>query len=363
MLRVPGPTPLHPDVQQAEIQPMIDHRSAEFSAMQKRSVERLKHFFQTKNDVYLLTSSGTGAMEAAVVNTLSRGQRVLSVSIGNFGERFAEIATTYGADVSMLKFDNGEAANPDAVRDALKSDPSISAVLVTHNETSTGVTNPIAKIAETVRSFDKLLLVDGISSVGSIEIKTDEWGCDVVVSGSQKGWMAPPGLAFITLSERAWEANQRSNMARYYFDLGQAKRFAERGQTPWTPAVSVLFALDKGLELLESEGRDAVFQRHARLAAMCRDGVRSMGLQLVAKNEAHASNTVTAVRLPEGVTEAALRGGMREHGIQVAGGQAELSGKIFRIGHLGYVTEADVTTVLAALKNVLDRHNQLAASR
>lgn len=353
MLRVPGPTPLPPEVQQAEIRPMIDHRSPEFSQLQKRIVGRLKHFFQTENEVYLLTSSGTGAMEAAVVNVLSPGQRVLCVSIGNFGERFGEIARIYGVEVIWLRFANGEVASTDAIKDALTADPSITAVLVTHNETSSGTTNPLAKIAEVVRRFDKLLIVDGISSVGSIEIKTDEWGCDVVVSGSQKGWMTPPGMAFVSLSPRAWAAYEQSKMPRYYFDLGQARRFAERGQTPWTPAVSIAFALDKGLELLEQEGRENVFARHARIAATARAGVRELGLKIVPQDDANASSTVTAVWLPEGVTEAQLRGGMREQNIIVAGGQAELSGKIFRIGHLGYISDAEIATVLAAVRTTL----------
>lgn len=355
MLRVPGPTPLPPEVQQAEIQPMIDHRSPEFSQLQKRIVGRLKHFFQTENEVFLLTSSGTGAMETAVVNTLTPGQRVLCVSIGNFGERFGEIARLFGAEVSWLRFANGDIASPDAIKDALTADPSISAVLVTHNETSSGTTNPLAQIAEVVRRFDKLLLVDGISSIGSIEIKTDEWGIDVAVSGSQKGWMTPPGMAFITMSQRAWAAYEQSKMPRYYFDLGQALRFAERGQTPWTPAVSIAFALDKGLELLEQEGRDNVFARHARIAAAARAGVKELGLKIVPLDEKNASNTVTAVWLPEGVTEQQLRGGMREQGIVVAGGQAELSGKIFRIGHLGYISDAEIAQVLAALRTTLER--------
>lgn len=340
---------------------MIDHRSKEFSDTQNRVVERLKEFFQTKNQVFLLTSSGTGSMEAAVVNTLSPGQRVLLVSIGNFGERFGEIAAAYGADVVKLAFANGEAASPDAVRDALAADPSISAVLLTHNETSTGTTNPLPELAAVVRSFDKLLLVDGISSVGSLEMKADEWGCDVVISGSQKGWMAPPGLAFITMSDRAWAAYEQSKMPRFYFDLGQARKFSDRGQTPWTPAVSVLFALDKGTEMLVQEGRQQVHARHARIAAACRTAVQEMGLRIVPTDIRTASNTVTAIYLPDGVTDTALRNGMREQGIIVAGGQAELSGKIFRIGHLGYINDAEMTTVLTALRTTLGKLGALPA--
>ncbi|MBI4498584.1 MAG: alanine--glyoxylate aminotransferase family protein [Chloroflexi bacterium] len=355
-LRVPGPTPLPPEVLQAEAKPMINHRSKDFAQIQNRVVARLKESFQTANDLLLLTGSGTGAMEAAVVNTLSPGDRVLAVSIGNFGDRFADIAATFGAEVVRLTFGPGEHADPDAVRTALAQDPTLTAVLVTHNETSTGVTNPLEDIAGVVREFDKLLIVDGISSVGSIEIKTDAWGLDVVVSGSQKGWMAPPGLSMITMSERAWAAYRQAQMPRFYWDVGKAKKSLERGETPWTPAVSVVYALDAGLELLSQEGFANVYARHARLAAMTRQGIKDLGLKLVAQEERYASNTVTAVWAPEGIEERAIRSTLRqEFDIELAGGQGELTGKIFRIGHLGYVSEADLQAVLDALRVVLPR--------
>lgn len=355
-LRIPGPTPLPPEVLEAQTKQMINHRSKEYAELQERLVRRLKEAFQTKNDLLLLTASGTGAMEAAIVNTLSPGDRVLVVSIGNFGDRFATIAKTYGTDVVPLRFENGDIADPDAVRKALSSDPAITTVLATHNETSTGITNPIKELAAVVREFDKLFIVDGISSVGSIEVKTDEWGIDVLLSGSQKGWMAPPGMAMVAMSERAWDAHRNSKIPRFYWDLGRAKKSADAGETPWTPAVSILYALDAGTELMEKEGFANTIARHSRLSAFVREGVKALGLKLVAKDEKNASATVTAVYPPDGVTERAIRNAMRdEFEIELAGGQGELTGKIFRIGHLGYVNEADLQAVLDALKVVLPR--------
>jgi len=332
---------------------MINHRGGEFKEILYRVTERLKEFFQTKNDVLLLTSSGTGGLEAAVVNTLSPGQKVLGVCSGVFGERFAEIAEKFGAEVKRLDFPWGKPADPQAVAQALDANPEIEAVLVTHNETSTGVTNDLASIAPVVKGRGKLLLVDAISSLGCIDLQTDAWGCDVVVTASQKGWMVPPGLAFVSVSQEAWEAHRRSRMPRFYWDFSLAKKYFEIGQTPWTPAISVFYALDTSLDLMAQEGLANIFSRHARVGQRTREGVKSLGLSLFAE-ESHASNTVTAVKLPEGIDGAKLLRKMREeHGIVLAGGQRELSGKIFRIGHLGWVTEQDIEVVLEKLKLTL----------
>ncbi|MCX5992323.1 MAG: alanine--glyoxylate aminotransferase family protein [Chloroflexi bacterium] len=355
-LRIPGPTPCPEEVLRAQTKQMINHRGKEFGVMIRKMTEQLKHCFQTKGDVLVLTGSGTGGMEAAVVNTLSPGDRVLCVSIGYFGERFADIARAYGADVKVLPFEWGTAADPDAVRQALKADPAVKAVLVTHNETSTGVTNDLASIAKVVKEFDKLILVDGVSSVSSINLPVDEWQCDVVVTGSQKGWMTPPGLAMVSMSQKAWQAYDKAKMPRVYWDLGRARKILdEKGQTPWTPAVSTFYALDVGLDLIEKEKLPNVFARHARAAKAARDGAKSLGLSLFPK-ESCASNTVTAINTPQGVDAKKLLQIMREeYGVVLSGGQQKLEGKIFRIGHLGWVTEADMAEVTSALKKALPR--------
>ena len=352
-LRIPGPTPCPPEVLAAMSRPMVDHRGPEMAELIARSLPRLKAAFQTDDDVVILTTSGTGGLESAVVNMLSPGDHVLAVSIGNFGERFAAIAERYGARVQKLSFPSGQAAAPEQVARALAADREIRAVLVTHNETSTGVTNPLEEIAQVVRRSDALLLVDAISSLSSIPVEVDAWGLDVVVSGSQKGWMLPPGLAFVAVSPRAWERYARATMPRFYFDLGKHRDSAAKGQTPWTPAVSLYFALDVALDLLEREGWENVYSRHRSCAELTRTGVRRLGLELLA-DERFASNTVTAVKAPAGLDVSRLRKVLREqHGVVVGGGQADLSGKIFRIGHMGLVAEEDIRQTLAALEAAL----------
>ncbi|MFQ5826956.1 MAG: pyridoxal-phosphate-dependent aminotransferase family protein [Dehalococcoidia bacterium] len=349
-LRIPGPTPIPPNILQVMSKQMIDHRGKEFAGIIQQVTERLKELFQTKNDVLILTCSGTGGMEAAVVNTLSPGDGVLAVSIGAFGDRFAEIAEMYGAQVTRLDFPWGQPADPDGVRQALKKDPGVKAVLLTHNETSTGVTSDLAALTGVVREFDKLILVDAISSLGCIDLRSDAWGCDVVVTGSQKGWMAPPGLAMVSVSPRAWQAHADAKIPRYYMDFSRAKSFLEKSQTPWTPAVTAFYALAASLELMAREELGAIVARHARVGAAAREGVKSLGLSLF-PDEAYASNTVTAVKAPDGLEVAKLLAYLRDElGIALSGGQAKLSGKIFRIGHLGWVTEGDIEVVIKGLQ-------------
>ena len=353
-LRIPGPTPVPPDILEAVAHPMVNHRGREFGALIQRVSERLKDFFQTNSDVLVLSCSGTGGLEAAVANTLSPGDKVLAVSIGSFGERFAMIAETYGAEVTMLPYEWGQAARPEQVRQALDQEPGIKAVLVTHNETSTGVTNPLEEIAAVVREFDKLLLVDAVSSLGAIPLEMDGWGLDVVVTGSQKGWMVPPGLAFVGVSDRGWKAYETAKMPHFYFDLGKHRGSQAKGQTPWTPTMSVFFGLDVALERMEVEGLERIFARHARMANMVRQGVKRLGLRLLCEDERFASDTVTAVKCPDGIEVSALRNLLEdEYGVVLAGGQGKLSGKIFRIGHLGLVEEADIRQALEALEQAL----------
>lgn len=352
-LRIPGPTPCPSEVLQSMTKEMINHRDREFSSILLRITERLKKFFQTKNDVIVLTASGTGGMESAVVNTLSPGDEVLAVAGGYFGERFGEMAEIYGAKVHWLRYEWGHAADPAAIKKALDDNPRVKAVLVTHNETSTGVLNKLEEISKVVKGYNKLLLVDAISSLGSIELLTDKWGCDVVITGSQKGWMAPPGLAMVSVSPAAWEANARAKMPRVYFDYGKARSFLQKGQTPWTPAVSTIYALDKALEIMDIEGQDKVIARHKRVAEMARRSAKALGLSLFPKEE-YASYTITALNAPAGLdVKKFLNLLLDKYQVAIAGGQDRLDGKIFRIGHLGQVEEKDIEEVMAGIKKAL----------
>jgi aspartate aminotransferase-like enzyme len=351
-LRTPGPTPLPPQVREAQARDMINHRGPEFATILRECVDGLKWAFQTQNDIVVLTTSGTGGLESLVANTLSPGQRLLVASMGNFGERMAKIARAFGVDVAQVDFANGKAVDPEVVFDRLRADPDIDTVFVTHNETSTGVLNPLADIARAVRHArpDVLLLVDGISSVGSVPVEPEAWGCDVIVAGSQKGWMVPPGLAFVSISPRAWERQAHSTLPKFYFDWQQAKRSAEKGETPWTPAVSLFYALQVGLQLMREEGLEQIFERHQRLARYVREGLSDLDIKLFA-DPRFASPTVTTACIPEGVNARALLKTLQErHGVVLAGGQAELEGKIFRIGHMGWVQQDELAAVLRALQ-------------
>jgi aspartate aminotransferase-like enzyme len=354
-LRIPGPTPLPDAVRQVGASQMLNHRGPEFRELITRVTERMQRAFATRNDILTLTASGTGGMEAAVVNHLSPGDSVLAVSIGSFGDRFATIAGRYGADVTRLDVEWGHAARPAEIADALRRMAAegrpARAVLLTHNETSTGVTNPLAELAAAVRDTaqDALIIVDGVSGLGAVPFETDEWGLDVVATGSQKSWMVPPGIAMVSVSERAWQAAEKASMPRYYFDLGEARKFMGKGETPWTPAVSVLLQLDIALDLLEAEGYEQVFARHAACGAAARAGLAAMGFRLLAEAE-HASNTVTAAWLPEGVEWSALNRQLLDRQLVLAGGQGKLAGRILRVGHLGSVTVDEVVSAIEVIE-------------
>jgi aspartate aminotransferase-like enzyme len=354
-LRTPGPTPIPDDIVEAMTNPMINHRGPEFGEMIHKATEQLKQVFMTKNDLFILTASGTGALEASIVNTLSPGDRVIAATAGAFGDRFVDMVEAYGADVKRMDFEWGGPIDPDAIRKALNDDPSVKAVLVTHNETSTGVTHPVEDIGKIVKGeFGKLFLVDAVSSLGCIPLPVDAWDCDMVGTASQKGFMIPPGLSFISVSEQAWEAQKTAKMPRFYFDLTMAKRYLETGQTPFTPNISAMYGLSRALDVLLEEGMENVFGRHATIGQFTRDGAKELGLELLVSDESYASNTVTAIKVPEGVDQKALMGKMRtEHNVVLAGGQGKMSADIFRIGHLGAVAKQDITEVMDALKIVL----------
>lgn len=354
-LRIPGPTPIPPAVADAMARPMINHRGPEFAAIIARVSEGLQHFFQTTQPVLGFPASGSGAMEAAIVNSFSPGDEVLSVTCGAFGNRLAKIAEAFGLNVTRHAVEWGRAADPDAVAQALAAIPNARGVLLTHNETSTGITNDIQALAHAIRRQrpDTLILVDAVSSLGCIDLRMDEWDLDVVFTGSQKGWMVPPGLAMIGVSQRAWSATERATLPRAYWDFRAARKSLEKGQTPYTPPVSIYFGLDVSLPMMRAEGRDAIFARHVAGGTLVRERARAMGLHLYA-DPAFASNTVTAIDVPEGVDGKALTKAMRENeGVVIAGGQEHLEGRIVRIGHLGYFSEADLTACMDALERQL----------
>ncbi len=354
-LRIPGPTPLPASVREAGSRQMVGHRGPEFQELVVKVSEGMRPAFETSNEVMILTSSGTGGLEAAIVSFLSPGDPVLAVSIGNFGERFAKIARTYGAQVELLEFEWGQAADPDVVREAIRGMVAAGsrpvAVLVTYNETSTGVTNPLADLAAAIRAeaSDALILVDGVSAVGAMPLRMDDWDLDVVVTGAQKAWMIPPGLAMVAASERAWAAAERATIPRFYFDLGKHREVLPKGQTPWTPAVGLFFQLEAALELMAAEGWPAIYARHAACGAASRAGLAAMGFQLYA-DQAFASNTVTSALVPDGVEWSALNRELHDRGLVLAGGQGKMKGRIFRIGHLGDVSVADIVSALEVIE-------------
>jgi aspartate aminotransferase-like enzyme len=353
-LMIPGPTPVPVRAALAGAAPMINHRGPEFGALLREVTEGLQRVLMTGNTVLVFPAAGTGGMEAVAANLVAPGERVLVAVAGEFGARFAEIMRVAGADVRTLDCEWGTAVDPGAVGRALEQDPSIGMVVVTHNETSTGVTMDLAAIRRAIPRDDVLLVADAISSVGAIELRTDDWGVDVVVGASQKGLMTPPGLALVALSARAWEKAARTRCRSVYWDFAAARRFLERPtpQTPYTPAVSLLYALRESLRMLEAEGLENVFRRHAVLARAVRAGVRALGLGTLAGEEC-ASSTVTAVVLPDGLDGQKLLGLLRQkYGVVLAGGQGRLAGRIFRVGHVGQVNWQDVVVTLAALEMV-----------
>jgi aspartate aminotransferase-like enzyme len=350
-LRIPGPTALPASVREAGARQMINHRGPEFAAMLARILDGMKPYFGTTSDVAMITTAGTGGLEAAVVNVLSPGDRVLGVSIGSFGDRFAKIARTYGADVTKIEVEWGQAADPVVLRAELERAPGYKAVLLTHNETSTGVMNPIRELAAVVRevSPDTLILVDSVSGLGAVPFEMDDWGVDVVVTGSQKAWMSAPGLAMIAASERAWAAMETATMPRVYLDLRAHRESHAAGQTPFTPAIAVVYQVDEGLRLMTAEGAEAIFARHEACAAASRAGLEALGFELFA-DPRFASKTVTAASVPDDLDWKSFNGELKRRGLVLAGGQGKLTGKIFRLGHLGSVTIEEVIGAMSTLE-------------
>jgi aspartate aminotransferase-like enzyme len=332
-------------------EPLIYHRGEEFRMMMERVSTNLRYLFQTESPVLTLTCSGTGGVEATFVSLFSPGEKVIAVNGGKFGERWVEMPRVFGLRCVEIRTPWGKAVEGAALLDALRSHPDARAVYLTHSETSTGTALDIRTLSRIIRdNSDALVCVDGISSVGALELRVDEWGVDVCVTGSQKGLMIPPGLAFVALGKRAVDAIGQSKMPKFYFDLGRALRALEKGDTPWTPAVSLVRGLDVSLSMIREEGIENVWARHERLARGLRAGTTALGLRLFSDSP---SSAVTAVRLPPGVDWENFSFSLRRSGITVAGGQGQFAGKIFRMAHLGYCDELDIMACVAAVERAL----------
>jgi aspartate aminotransferase-like enzyme len=348
-LLTPGPTPVPAEVLAAAAEPVIHHRGPDFKELFGRVLGRLREVYRTGNDVLVWTASGTGAFESAVVNLLSPGERVLAVSAGNFGERWAKLATAYGCDVQQLAYEWAQAPQPADLERRL-AETGAKVVFLVHSETSTGVVCDLESLVTVCHEAGALSVVDAISSLGAVPLETDAWGVDVVVTGSQKALMTPPGLAFVAVSERAWQKAEQAALPRFYWDWQRARAAQEKGSTPFTPATSTVVALDTALGLLLAEGLEHAFARHVALGRACRAGAKAMGLELYSPDD-DSSAVLTAILTPEGVDAVELRLSLRDrHGITVAGGHGDVADRLFRIGHIGYVDVFDITTALAAVE-------------
>jgi len=349
----PGPTPVPERVLLAMAGPVMHHRDPGYEVLFQEVREGLKYVFQTKQEVLVLASSGTGAMEAAVCNTLSRGDEALVVRGGKFGERWGEICEAYGVNVTPLDVTWGQAVDPGLIKKALDAKPTTKAVLVQASETSTGVMHPIKEIADIVKNrAGTILIVDAISALGVSDLPMDQWGIDVLVSGSQKAFMLPPGLAFIALSAKAWGFAEKSNLPKFYFNLKEELAVAQKNQSQFTPAISLVVGLREALKMLKEEGLENVFKRHEMLARATREAVKALGLELFAPTA--PSNALTAIKAPEGVDGKKLKKNFEDQfGLIIAGGQSQLKGKIIRIAHIGYFQSLDIIQAVSTLELVL----------
>jgi len=354
-LMTPGPTPVPSEVLLAQARPMIHHRTPDFDNAVRECVEGLKYVFQTQqSDVLIFAASGTGGMESAIVNCFCPGDKVLVGYNGKFGQRMELIAKAYGLDVTVLEYGWQQIVDPQDIADFLKANPDTKGVIVTQSETSSGVLNDVKTVGQIVNDYpDCVLIVDSITGIGAVECKTDDWHLDVVMTGSQKGLMLPPGLAAVTVSPKAWRAYERSTLPKFYFDWMKYKKNLEKNTTPFTPAVSLILGLAEALKLIREEGMDNIIARHARLAQATRQGCEALGLELFAPAEGRG-NAVTPVWVPQGIDGKKLVSTMKnKYGVTIAGGQDDYVGRIFRIGHLGYFGEFDIITTLAALEMTL----------
>jgi serine---pyruvate transaminase len=352
-LLTPGPTPVPPEVLAELAKPVIHHRERDYREIYEQCLVRLQEVYRTQNDVLMYTTSGTGAFESAVANLTSPGERQLVISAGNFGERWAAMVKAFGAELVHVRLEWGETPEADDLRAALAETDDVRVVYLTHSETSTGVVADVQALAAVAKEAGAIVVVDAVSSLGAVPLESDSWGIDVVVSGSQKALMCPPGIAFASVSPTALEVAARALSPRFVMDWERTRKAQAKLDAPFTPAVSIVRALNVALGLLLEEGLEAAFDRHARLGRACREGAKAMGLELFSPDE-ERSAVVTAIRAPEGVDATEIVEGLRNRfGITIANGQAELKGKIFRIGHIGWFDVFDITTALAAVELVL----------
>jgi aspartate aminotransferase-like enzyme len=362
-LLTPGPTPLPPEVQEALARPIIHHRTPQFETILKKAEEGLQYIFQTNNEVFIFACSGTGVMEAAVVNLLSAGDKAITVQGGKFGERWTELCKSYNINAIVINVEWGKAVDPKIIEKRLNQDKDIKAVFATLTETSTGVDTDIKALGQIVEKTNACLVVDAISGLGSVDIQTDNWAVDVVVSGSQKGLMLPPGLGFISVSPKAFKFVQESDSPRYYFDLRMAKKSLDKTTTPYTPAIGLVVALNESIKLMKKEGLQNIFRRSRLLANAVKSAITALGLELFA-DKTSASNAVTSVKVPDGIDGAELVKTMRDkYGVTIAGGQAQLKGKIFRIAHMGYINEKDIILAISTLETVLEEMGYFAKAK
>lgn len=354
LLMTPGPVPFHPRVYQAMSRVVFHHRTPEYRKTFRECVSMMKKVTQTKNDVFIFTGSGTAAMDAAIANCVSPGDKVLNLIGGKFSERWAEITETFGAKSVPLEVEWGKAVKPEMVFDALDKEPDLKFVTMCHNETSTAVLNPVQEIAKITNERDKILMIDGITSVGGDYVYPDKWGIDILVTGSQKCLGCPPGLGMIMVGPRAWDIiNKRDRIPSYYVNLPAYKKsFEKSSEPPYTSAISLIYGLREALTMILEEGYENRVKRHRLMAEAVRRGMEALGLQLLAE-KGYESNTITAVKYPEGIDDSAFRRGMQKHGTLVAGGQAHLRGKIFRVAHMNIIAEREILLLLAVTGLVL----------
>ena len=349
----PGPVPVPEFVMLEMAKPIIHHRTEEFEAIFSKATEGLKKVFMTKEEVLILASSGTGAMDAAISNTLSKGDKALVINGGKFGERWLKICKAYGVETIEHKVEWGHAVQPLQIEEILKGNSDIKAILVQASETSTGVEHPIKDIAKLTKDRnDIILIVDGITAVGAFPVEFDNWGIDILIGGSQKAFMMPPGLAFIVLSQKAWEFSKKSDLPKFYLDLTQAHKNSLKKTSPWTPAVTLVIGLNAVLGYFDKIGLESLFKRHAILSEATVEGFKAIGLENFA--EGCTSTALSVIKAPEGVDASLIIKGLKEkYGMIVAGGQDQAKGKIFRITHMGYVDKGDIIAVIAGVEGIL----------
>jgi len=359
---IPGPTPVPDKVLEAFGRHPIGHRSKDFQNIVQSTTENLQWLHQTKNEVLTITGSGTAAMEAGIINTLSKGDKVICGENGKFGQRWVKVAEEYGLEVIQINAEWGKPLDPERFKDILEDDSNkeIKAVILTHSETSTGVINDLKTISQYIRNHKNALsIIDCVTSIGAFNVPTDEWQLDIVASGSQKGYMIPPGLSFISVSKKAWKANELSNLPKFYLDLKSYKKSLLNNSNPFTPSVNLMFALDEALKMMKEEGLENIFKKHERHKKAISEAAKKLNLKLFA-NEKSLSPSITAIEAQNFDAESFRKSIQAKYGIQLAGGQDHLKGKIFRVGHLGYINDLDIISAISAIGLTLYEKNLIS---